>query len=40
MDGACGTNGKNRTTYSVYMGKFEGKIQRGKPTHRWEDNFT
>jgi hypothetical protein len=34
MDGTCGTYGKNRSTYSVYTGKCEGKRQLGKPTLR------
>jgi hypothetical protein len=40
MDGACGTYGKNGSTYSVYMGKHEGQRELGEPTSRWEDKFT
>jgi hypothetical protein len=40
MDGACGTCGKNGSTYGVYMGKYEVQRQNGKPTHVWEDKFT
>jgi hypothetical protein len=34
MDGTFGTYGKNRSTYSVCTGKYEGKRQLGKPTLR------
>ena len=36
MDGACGTNGVNINACWVLVGKYVGKIPRGKPRLRWE----
>jgi hypothetical protein len=30
--------GERRGVYGVLVGKPEGKIPRGRPRHRWEDN--
>jgi hypothetical protein len=39
MDGACGTYEENKDTYSVRMGKPEGKKQFARYRHTREDNI-
>jgi hypothetical protein len=31
--------GEMRNTYSILVGKLEGKRPLGRPRHRWEDNI-
>jgi hypothetical protein len=31
--------GDGRAMYRVLVGKSEGKIPAGRPSHRWEDNI-
>jgi hypothetical protein len=38
MGGPCSTNGENRNTYKLLVGKPEGKIPLGRPRRRWVDN--
>jgi hypothetical protein len=35
----CGTHGRGRGVYRVWVGKFEGKRPLGRPRSRWEDNI-
>jgi hypothetical protein len=37
---ACSTHGEKRKSYSVLVGKPEGKRPLGRPRRRWEDNIT
>jgi len=37
--GHVARTGENRDVYSVLVGKPEGKIPRGRPSRRWEDNI-
>jgi hypothetical protein len=39
MGGTCSTNGENRNTYTILVGKLEGKRPLGRPRHRWEENI-
>jgi hypothetical protein len=32
-------NGEKRNTYSLFVGKPEGRRPLGRPEHRWEDNI-
>jgi hypothetical protein len=38
MGRACRTNGEKWYEYRLFVGKPEGKIPPGRPTHRWVDN--
>jgi hypothetical protein len=39
MGSACSTNGKKRHSYSIIVGKPEGKRLPGRPRHMWVDNI-
>ena len=39
MGGACSAYGEWISLYRVFVGRAEGKIQLGRPRHRWEDNI-
>jgi hypothetical protein len=39
MSGECSTNGENRDSYRLLVGKPEGTRSLGKPTRRWMDNI-
>jgi hypothetical protein len=39
MDRACSTNGENRNTCRILVGKPEGKRSLRRPKHRWVDNM-
>jgi hypothetical protein len=39
MGRACSTNGKKRNACKILVGKPEGRIPLGRPTHRWKDNI-
>jgi hypothetical protein len=36
---ACTTNGEKRNSYSILVGKPEGKRTLGRPRRRWVDNI-
>jgi hypothetical protein len=36
MGGVCSTYGGRRGTYTVVVGRYEGKEPLGKPRRRWE----
>jgi len=35
---ACVT--ETRNIFTVFVGKYEGRRQPGRPRHQWEDNIT
>jgi hypothetical protein len=37
--GAIGTCGENRNASRDLVGKYAGRIARGRPRRRWEDNI-
>ncbi|PNF38808.1 hypothetical protein B7P43_G11542 [Cryptotermes secundus] len=39
MRRACSTNGEERNTYRILMGRPEGKRPLGRPRHRWVYNI-
>jgi hypothetical protein len=39
MGRACSTNGANKNTYRILVGKPEGKRPLGRPRRRWVDNI-
>jgi hypothetical protein len=39
MGRACSTNGENRKSYRVLVGKTEGKKPLGRPRSKWLDNI-
>jgi hypothetical protein len=39
MGEACSTNGENRNSYRLLVGKPEGKILLERPRRRWVDNI-
>jgi hypothetical protein len=39
MGGSCSTNGENRNTYRLLVGKPEGIRPLGRPKRRWFDNI-
>jgi hypothetical protein len=39
MGRACDTNGENRNTYRILVGKPERKRPLGRPRSRWVDNI-
>jgi hypothetical protein len=39
MGGACSTNGGERNTYRLLVGKPEGRRPLGRPRHRWLDKI-
>jgi hypothetical protein len=39
MGGACSTNGKERNSYRILVGKPEGKKPLGRPKRRCVDNI-
>jgi hypothetical protein len=39
MGGPCSTNWRERITYSLLVGKTEGKRPLGRPRCRWVDNI-
>jgi hypothetical protein len=36
---ACNTNRAKRNTYTLLMGRREGKRPLGRPRHRWVNNI-
>jgi hypothetical protein len=39
MGRACSTNGEERNTYKILVGKPEGKKPLGRPRRGWVDNI-
>jgi len=39
MGGACSTYGERKGVHRVLVRKSEGKLSRGRPRRRWEDNI-
>jgi hypothetical protein len=38
MGRSCSTNGVKRNACRIFVGKAEGKRQKGRPRREWEDN--
>jgi hypothetical protein len=39
MGRSCSTNGEERNSYRILVGKLEGNRQLGRPKRRWVDNI-